>query len=83
MPIKVGQGEEVSLNMTSLIDVVFFLDGSATWVVGGTPEGKMLAGGEPRAVAKDDVVIVPNKVQHWFSKVNGSVQYYAAKIITR
>jgi biopolymer transport protein ExbD len=26
MPIKVGQGEEVSLNMTSLIDVVFFLN---------------------------------------------------------
>src|SRR5262245_57270536 len=26
MPIKVGQSEEVSLNMTSLIDVVFFLN---------------------------------------------------------
>ncbi len=26
MPIKVSQGEEVSLNMTSLIDVVFFLN---------------------------------------------------------
>ena len=64
-------------------DIVFFLDGSATWVVGGTPEGKTLTGGEPRMAAKDDVVIVPHKVQHWFSKVNGNVQYYAVKIISR
>jgi cupin superfamily acireductone dioxygenase involved in methionine salvage len=29
-------------------------------------------------VAKDDVMIVPNKVQHWFQ--NGKVGYYAVKV---
>src|SRR5215210_6922956 len=34
------------------IDIVFFLDGSATWTVGGTLGGQTLVGGEPRMVAK-------------------------------
>lgn len=62
-------------------DIVFFLDGAGTWVVGGTPSAnKTLVGGEPRAVAKDDAVIVPNGIQHWFRDVNGAIAYYAVKV---
>ena len=62
-------------------DIVFFLDGAGTWVVGGTATaGKTLVGGEPRAVAKDDAVIVPNGLQHWFRDVHGTIAYYAVKV---
>lgn len=62
-------------------DIVFFLDGSATFVNGGALTGvRTLDGGEPREVGRDDLVIVPNAVQHWFQKVGPKVSYYAAKI---
>lgn len=62
-------------------DIVFFLDGAGTWVVGGAASGsRTLVGGEPRAVARDDAVIVPNGIQHWFRDVNGTIAYYAVKV---
>jgi glc operon protein GlcG len=63
-------------------DIVFFLDGAATWTIGGTqqPGATTTTGGTPRGVAQDDAVIVPPKVWHWFDKVPGKLAYYAVKV---
>jgi glc operon protein GlcG len=63
-------------------DIVFFLDGTATWTIGGTqqPGAKTTSGGTPRRVGPDDAVIVAPKVWHWFDMVPGQLAYYAMKV---
>ncbi len=73
-------------------DVIYVLDGSATFVTGGTViDGKTTApgeirgasidGGETRKITKGDVIIVPQGVPHWFKEVNGKINYYVVKVI--
>jgi mannose-6-phosphate isomerase-like protein (cupin superfamily) len=81
---------EVHLKET---DVMYFIDGSATLVTGGTtvnakaatnPEqirGTDIQGGQARQVTKGDVVVVPAGVPHWFKEVPKSVSYYVVKVI--
>jgi mannose-6-phosphate isomerase-like protein (cupin superfamily) len=65
-------------------EMFYVLDGSATLITGGklTNEkrtnaenlsGTGIEGGNSQAVAKGDVVIVPENTPHWFSAINGSV----------
>src|SRR3984957_21231949 len=65
-------------------EMFYVLDGSATLITGGklTNEkrtnaenlsGTGIEGGSSQAVAKGDVVIVPENTPHWFSAINGSV----------
>jgi mannose-6-phosphate isomerase-like protein (cupin superfamily) len=65
-------------------ELFYVLDGSATLVTGGklanekrtnaeNLSGTGIEGGTPQAVAKGDVVIVPENTPHWFSAINGSV----------
>jgi mannose-6-phosphate isomerase-like protein (cupin superfamily) len=72
-------------------DVVVVLDGSATFVTGGTvTEEKTLrpneiggAGiekGEPHQFAKGDVIIVPAGTPHWFKNVDGVINYFSIKV---
>ena len=69
------------------------LEGSATLVTGGGPvdakttapdevRAPSIEGGTSRAVAKGDVVIVPNGVPHWFKEVRGPFLYYTVKVPT-
>src|SRR5882724_9285009 len=62
-------------------DVIHVLDGTATFVTGGTAvdprevepdeiRGREIRGGETRTLAKGDVVIVPAGTPHWFKAVN-------------
>jgi mannose-6-phosphate isomerase-like protein (cupin superfamily) len=62
----------------------YVLDGSATLVTGGklanekrtnaeNLSGTGIEGGSAQAVAKGDVVIVPENTPHWFSVINGSL----------
>jgi len=72
-------------------DIIHVLDGSATLVTGGTAveptttapdeiRGKEIQGGESRRISKGDVVVVPNRVPHWFKQVDGPLLYYVVKV---
>lgn len=65
-------------------ELFYVLDGSAILTTGGklTEEkrtnaenltGTGIEGGKNQAVAKGDVVIVPENTPHWFSKIDGTV----------
>ncbi len=72
-------------------DIIYVLEGSTTFVTGGTVvDGKTTApdeirgaridGGESRRLGKGDVIIVPNGTPHWFKEVQGPVLYYVVKV---
>ena len=72
-------------------DLIHVLEGSATFVTGGTVvapkniaadeiRGSSIAGGETRVIAKGDVIIVPAGMPHWFKDVRGPVLYYTVKV---
>jgi glc operon protein GlcG len=71
-------------------DIIYVLEGTATFVTGGTMVGgKTIApgeirgtevrGGETRQIAKGDVIIVPAGTPHWFKEVPGPLTYYVVK----
>jgi quercetin dioxygenase-like cupin family protein len=73
-------------------DTIYVLAGSATFVTGGTmvggsvtapgqQRGSDIKGGDPHALVKGDVVVVPAGVPHWFKDVAGSIDYYVVKVI--
>ncbi len=73
-------------------DIVYVLEGTATFVTGGTvtggenagpgeTRGGELHGGESRTITKGDVIIVPAGTPHWFKAVTaGPVLYYVVKV---
>jgi glc operon protein GlcG len=72
-------------------DIIYVLEGSATFVTGGTVEGgkttapseirgTSITNGETRRIAKGDVLIVPSGTPHWFKDVNGPLNYYVVKV---
>jgi glc operon protein GlcG len=72
-------------------DIIHVLDGSATFVTGGTMvdgkhtaadeiRGASVTGGTTRTLTKGDVVIVPNGTPHWFRQVRGPFTYYVVKV---
>jgi glc operon protein GlcG len=72
-------------------DIIYVLEGSATFVTGGTVakpktvapgeiRGASIANGETRQLVKGDVVIVPNGTPHWFQQVNAPLTYYVVKV---
>jgi uncharacterized protein GlcG (DUF336 family)/mannose-6-phosphate isomerase-like protein (cupin superfamily) len=72
-------------------DIVYVLEGSATFVTGGTMvngritaqdevRGTGIDGGTTRQLAKGDVVVVPNGTPHWFKDVKVPLLYYVVKI---
>jgi glc operon protein GlcG len=75
-------------------DIIYVLEGSATFVTGGTvadgktvaPQeirGASIANGETRELSKGDVVVVPNGTPHWFKEIRGPVLYYVVKVTDR
>jgi glc operon protein GlcG len=72
-------------------DVIYVLQGSATFITGGeavdgktiAPEeirGSCINGGETRKIAKGDVIIVPHGVPHQFLEVTNPFLYYVVKV---
>lgn len=72
-------------------DIIHVLEGSATFVTGGTlkdgreiaPEeirGTQLEGGATQILRQGDVIIVPNGTPHWFKAIEGPVLYYTVKV---
>ena len=73
-------------------DVMYIVDGSATFVTGGKMiggkstgpgqmRGKEIQGGATRQLSKGDVVVVPAGIPHWFEKVPTSISYYVVKVL--
>ena len=72
-------------------DIIYVLDGRATLVTGGDlvggettapseVRGASIRGGETRALAKGDVLVVPSGTPHWFREVQGPFLYYVVKV---
>ncbi len=72
-------------------DVIYVLDGSATFITGGqavdakttAPDelrGTGIRNGEIRQIAKGDVIIVPHGVAHQFQEVTNPFLYYVVKV---
>ena len=73
-------------------DVVYVLEGSATFVTGGTVvNGKTVSPGEirgegidegvERRITKGDVIVVPRGVPHWFKATDNPFLYFVVKPI--
>jgi len=72
-------------------DIIYVLEGGATFVTGGTVadpktvapgeiRGASIINGETRRLVKGDVLIVPNGTPHWFQEVRGPLTYYVVKV---
>jgi glc operon protein GlcG len=72
-------------------DIIHVLDGSATFVTGGTvvdgkataPDeirGASITEGETKTISKGDVIIVPRGTPHWFREVSGPLTYFVVKV---
>lgn len=72
-------------------DIIYVLEGTATFVTGGTAvetketaanefRGSRIDGGETRQLSKGDVIIVPKGTPHWFKEVGGTFLYYTIKV---
>jgi len=72
-------------------DIIYVLEGSATFVTGGTVDsghlveageirGAAIRGGDTRRIGKGDVLIVPNGTPHWFESVEPPLNYYVVKV---
>ena len=72
-------------------DVIYVIQGTATFVTGGTivdpkttaPDevrGASIQGGETHTLAKDDVIVIPAGVPHWFKEVQGEFLYFVVKV---
>ena len=73
-------------------DVIYVIDGEATFVTGGTMIGGKVTkagqslgtdikGGDIHQLSKGDVIVVPAGVPHWFKEVPQSVSYYVVKVL--
>jgi len=73
-------------------DIIYVLEGTATFVTGGKViDGQMISpgeirgasieGGETRKLVKGDLVIVPQGVPHWFKDLKTPFNYYVVKSI--
>jgi uncharacterized protein GlcG (DUF336 family)/mannose-6-phosphate isomerase-like protein (cupin superfamily) len=77
---------------TRATDVIYVVEGSATFVTGGKAvdpkeiapnevRGREIEGGEAHQISKGDVVVVPAGVPHWFKEVHGPFLYFVCKPI--
>lgn len=73
-------------------DIIYVLEGTATFVTGGkvvdgqvTAPGEIrgagIEGGETRKLIKGDVIIVPQGIPHWFKDLKAPFNYYVVKSI--
>jgi mannose-6-phosphate isomerase-like protein (cupin superfamily) len=73
-------------------DVIYIVDGTATFVTGGTMIGGKdtrpgqhlgtnIEGGEAHELSKGDVVVVPAGTPHWFKTVPTQVSYFVVKVV--
>jgi quercetin dioxygenase-like cupin family protein len=75
-------------------DVFHVVSGTATFVTGGTvvdaketapgeTRGPSIQGGDTRALAAGDIVVIPAGTPHWFKAVQGRFEYFVVKVTGR
>ena len=86
-----GPGQsEVHADQT---DIFYVVEGSATFVTGGTVTGGRTAGpgqilgtgiqgGRSHTLSKGDVIVIPKGTPHWFKEVPELVVYFVVKAVT-
>jgi quercetin dioxygenase-like cupin family protein len=73
-------------------DVLYILDGEATFVYGGQMVGGKVSrpgqwlgsditGGQTRHIGKGDVFVIDPGIPHWFKEVPKSVTYFVVKVL--
>ena len=80
--------QEAILHETTVTEVYQMLEGAGTLVTGGnlvdtwrepatktSLRGKRIEGGVSRRVTKGDVVIIPGRLPHWWSNLEGDITY--------
>jgi mannose-6-phosphate isomerase-like protein (cupin superfamily) len=72
-------------------DIFYILEGSATFVTGGTMvggketaptefRGGSTNGGVVRVISQGDVLIIPSNVPHWFREIQQPITYFVVKV---
>jgi mannose-6-phosphate isomerase-like protein (cupin superfamily) len=72
-------------------DIFYVVEGSATFVTGGTIadsktvgpgeiRGSATTGGVTHHLAKGDVIVIPKGIPHWFTAVDGTFLYFVVKV---
>lgn len=80
--------QDAVLHEVKTTEIYYMLDGAGTLVTGGrlvderresptatTVRGSRIEGGVSRRVTKGDVVIIPGRVPHWWSHLDGDISY--------
>lgn len=80
--------QEANLHQTKTAEIYYILEGGGTLVTGGTLQnpkpmtpgspnlqGPGITGGVTRHISKGDVVIIPGRTPHWWSKQDGNLKY--------
>jgi mannose-6-phosphate isomerase-like protein (cupin superfamily) len=73
-------------------DILYIMDGDATFVTGGTMvggkkteagqwRGTDITGGQTHHLVKGDVITIPAGMPHWFKEVPKSVSYFVVKVL--
>jgi hypothetical protein len=80
--------QEAIMHETAVTEVYQMLDGAGTLITGGnlvdtwrdpavknSVKGKRIEGGVSRRMVKGDVVIIPGRLPHWWSNLEGDITY--------
>lgn len=73
-------------------DILYILNGSATFVTGGTMVGGKvtqpgqwlgteITGGETHQLVAGDLIVIPAGMPHWFKEVPKEISYYVVKVV--
>lgn len=73
-------------------DILYVVEGDATFVTGGTMgggrqtgpgqlRGTDVQGGQTQKLKKGDVVVIPAGIPHWFKEVSPTINYLTVKVI--
>jgi mannose-6-phosphate isomerase-like protein (cupin superfamily) len=84
---KTDPGDAIA-HETTTSEVYYILDGGGTLVTGGKivnpktrpgygagPRGEKIEGGVTRHVSKGDLIIIPGRTPHWWSSLDGDLNY--------
>jgi mannose-6-phosphate isomerase-like protein (cupin superfamily) len=92
---KIQEGRRVTNGPAEIhendTDIFYVVEGSATFVTGGTPvdkkeigpgeyHAKELTGGVTRHLVKGDAIVIPNGIPHQFTEISGTFVYHVVKV---
>ena len=85
---KTEPGDAIAHN-TRTTEIYYIVEGGGTLVTGGKitnpkpppagrnpgPRGEKIEGGVSRHVSKGDIIIIPGRTPHWWSSLDGDINY--------